>query len=334
VDEQRIIKTGQSLISKVEKITAPDGRSWWVSATKVPIKDKEGRSIGTVGISRDITERKKMEEELRRYSGHLEELVEERTKELKEAQNRLLKSERLAAIGELAGMVGHDLRNPLTGITGATYYLKTKYGQKMDHKAKEMVEIIEKAIEYSNKIINDLLEYSREIKLELTEGNLKAITRDALSLVEIPENIQVVDLTENEPKIKVDVDKLKRVFINMIKNAVDAMPKGGKLTIKSKKATDHWEIGFSDTGMGMPRCMLKKIWAPFFTTKAKGMGLGLAICKRIAEAHGGKISVRSAIAKGTTFTVAIPINPPEREEKVWANIPESLLSMTTGPQAK
>jgi signal transduction histidine kinase len=158
----------------------------------------------------------------------------------------------------------------------------------------------------------------------LSESNPKAITGEALSLVEIPENVQIMDLTEKEPMIKVDVDKLKRAFVNIIKNAVDAMPQGGKLTIESKKSVDNWEIAFSDTGIGMTKCMLEKIWSPLFTTKAKGMGFGLSICKRMVEAHGGKISVESAIAKGTALKIAIPINPPEREEKLWVNIPESL----------
>jgi two-component system sensor histidine kinase/response regulator len=326
-DEQRIVKTGLPLISKVEKIATSDDRLWWVSATKVPIKDKYGRVASIVGISRDITERMKMEEELKRYSEHLEELVDERTKELKEAQSQILKSERLAAIGQLAGMVGHDLRNPLTGIEGATYYLKKRYGNKMDTKAGEMLEIIEKDISYSNKIINDLLDYSREIKLELTQSNPKTITKEALSLVKIPKDVKIVDLTETKPEIKIDIDKMKRAFVNLIKNALDAMPGGGKLMITSKESMNHWKIAFSDTGKGMTKRMLESIWSPLFTTKAKGMGFGLAICKRIVEAHGGKLSVRSIVNRGTTFTLTIPIDPPEKKEELWTNLPEPLLSI-------
>jgi signal transduction histidine kinase/putative methionine-R-sulfoxide reductase with GAF domain len=263
---------------------------------------------------------------LQEYAGHLEAKVAEKTQELKETQNRLLKSERLAAIGELAGMVGHDLRNPLTGIMGATYYLKTKAGKKMNDKVRQMLEIIEKDIAYSNKIINDLLDYSREIRLELAEGSPKSIVREALSIVEIPRSVEVLDLTEDEPKVIVDVDKLKRAFVNIIKNAVEAMPKGGKLRIKSKKSTEQWEIAFTDTGIGMTDCMLQSIWSPLHTTKAKGMGFGLPICKRIVEAHGGKVTVETVIAKGTTFTVAFPIKQPRREEKVCVNIQESSLS--------
>jgi signal transduction histidine kinase/putative methionine-R-sulfoxide reductase with GAF domain len=265
---------------------------------------------------------------LEEYADHLEAKVEERTRELKGAQDRLLKSERLAAIGELAGMVGHDLRNPLTGITGAAYYLKSKVGAKTNDKAREMLEIIEKNIAYSNKIINDLLDYSREIKLELVESSPKAIVEEALSLVRIPRNVNVLDLTEDEPKVEVDVDKLKRAFVNTIKNAVEAMPKGGRLTIKSKTSTNDCEIAFSDTGTGITDHMLQNMWSPLYTTKAKGMGFGLPICKRLVEAHGGKIAVETALAKGTTFAVCIPINQPKQEE-VCTFVPEpSLQTMT------
>jgi PAS domain S-box-containing protein len=284
-----------------------------------------------LSIARNITERKKMEEQLKEYTERLQEKVEERTRELKAAQEQLLRAERLATIGEVATMVGHDMRNPLTGIAGATYYLKTKLNSKMGRKTKDMLKLIEKNIEYSNKIINDLLEYSREIQLKLTEASPKSIIRGALTLVEIPKKIRILNLTENEPKIMVDVQKIQRVFVNMIKNAIDAMPKGGKLTIKSKESDDSVEFAFADTGIGMTKEIMEKLWMPLFTTKAKGIGLGLPICKRIVEAHGGSISVESKVEKGTTFKVTLPIEPKIEEggEKIWVKLPESLLLTTT-----
>ena len=215
-------------------------------------------------------------------------------------------SQRLAAIEELAGMVGHDLRNPLTGIAGAAYYLRMKYASVMDAKGREMLKIIEDDIVYSNKIINDLLEYSRKIKLELTETTPKALAREALSLVTVPNRVQLIDLTESEPKIVVDADRLKRTFVNVIKNSVDAMPEGGTLTIKSKQVGRSVEFVFSDTGIGMTKETMEKLWTPLFTTKAKGMGFGLPITKRFIEAHGGSISARSKVGEGTTLTIALP----------------------------
>jgi len=291
---------------------------------------KKGKVIGIEVLHRDITERKEMERKLQEYAEQLEEMVEKRTRQLKEAHEQLIKSERLAAIGQVAAMVGHDLRNPLTGIKGATYYLKTKLGPNTDEKAREMLELIDKDVEHSNKIITDLMEYSKEIRLELTETTPKSIVREALHLVEVPKNIQVLDLTQSEPKIKMDVEKMKRVFCNLVKNAVDAMPNGGKLTIASRESDGSMEVAFADTGIGMKKEIMEKIWTPFFSTKAKGMGLGLAICKRIIEAHGGSVSVESTAGKGTTFAVTIPIEPKIKEggEKSWVNVPESLLSTT------
>jgi len=272
-------------------------------------------------------ENAKLIQQVKEYAQHLEEKVEERTQQLKEVQQQLLKSERLAAIGELAAMIGHDLRNPLTGIAGATYYLKTKCGSKIDNKSKEMLRIIEEDIENSNKIINDLLEYSGEMKLDLNDSNLRLIVKKALSAVKIPENVRVANLTGDQPKINVDADKLKRVFVNVIKNAVDAMPKGGKLTIESGESNGNLEIVFSDTGSGMSEETSRNLYKPLFTTKAKGMGFGLSICKRIVEAHDGKIYARSTIGKGSTFTVTLPIQPHiEESGKVWVKMPEHVVN--------
>lgn len=226
-------------------------------------------------------------------------------------------------------MIGHDIRNPLTGIAGAAYYIKSKYAQKMDDKAKEMLAVIEEDIERSNKIINDLLEYSREIKLDLTESNPKSIVKEVLSIVKIPKCIQIIDLTRNKPKAEVDPEKIRRALANIIKNAIDAMPKGGTLKIESRNARGTLEIAFTDTGIGMSKENLEKVWTPLFTTKAKGMGFGLPICKRLIEAHGGKISVESTLGKGTTFTVTIPLKPKMKEnEETWVNLPENLWSQS------
>ena len=256
--------------------------------------------------------------------------VKERTKELLEAQNKLLKAQRLAAIGELAGMVGHDLRNPLTGISGAAYYLKKRLNDKLDNKERDMFETMEKAIGYSNKIINDLLEYSREIRLDLSETDPKSLLKDALSMVEVPVKVQVLDQTEAEPWVKVDKEKMRRVFVNIVKNAFDAMPEGGTLMVESEKDGENVAFTFSDTGTGMSEEVLNRLWSPLFTTKAKGMGFGLPICKRIVEAHGGKISVEATAGKGSTFKVILPVEPetPDKDQVVWVNMPERLQSTT------
>ncbi|MCS7124756.1 MAG: PAS domain S-box protein [Candidatus Bathyarchaeota archaeon] len=273
----------------------------------------------------------KARKELEVYANQLEEKVEERTRELREMHERLLKAQRMAVIGELAGMVGHDLRNPLTSIAGAAYYLKRRLNQLGDEKVMEMLELIEKNIAYSNKIINDLLDYSREVRLDITETTPESIINEALATVEVPNNIKVVKLVDKKPKMKADFEKLKRVFVNLIRNAVEAMPKGGTLTIKSMKKGGNVVFTVSDTGVGISEEVMKRMWTPLFTTKAKGMGFGLPICKRFVEAHGGTITVESAPGKGATFTVTLPLEPKTEEggEKVWLKTLEFSLSTTT-----
>jgi signal transduction histidine kinase len=162
------------------------------------------------------------------------------------------------------------------------------------------------------------------------ETSPKSIMAETLALIRVPESIQVSDLAQSEPKIEVDVERMKRVFVNIIKNAIDAMPEGGKLTITSKESDGNLQIAFTDTGVGIPEETLDKLWTPLFTTKAKGMGLGLPICKRFVEAHEGNILVESKVGRGTTFTVTVPIKPKlEGGEKHWLNQPEYLLSTTT-----
>jgi signal transduction histidine kinase len=227
-------------------------------------------------------------------------------------------------------MVGHDLRNPLTGIAGAAYYLKSKYSNTFDARGREMLQIIEQDIDYSNKIINDLLEYSREIKLELNTTDPKAILQEVLPRLKVPRKVKIIDETNTEIQLKVDVKKIVRVFTNIMRNAFDAMPQGGTLTVKCVKKDVNVIFSFSDTGVGMTQETLSKLWTPLFTTKAKGMGFGLPICKRFVEGHGGKLVVDSETGMGSTFTVILPADPKteDKDEKVWVNLPESVLPTT------
>ena len=283
------------------------GKPYWVEIIATPIRDDAGNIISATEIAVDITEKKNLQQELAEYSQNLEKIVDERTEQLKQAQARLVKSERLAAIGELAAMVGHDLRNPLAGMGSATYYLNKKCSQKLTATELDILKTIDNCIDHSNKIVNDLLEYSREINLEKSETTPKELVTEALTNLKIPEAIQVIDLTENEPRINVDTIKMNRILVNIFKNAFDAMPNGGTLKITTKNK-DGVEMKFTDTGVGMSEETLGKIWNPLFTTKASGMGFGLAICKRFVEAHGGIISATSTLGKGTTFTIKIPIS--------------------------
>lgn len=259
------------------------GEARFVQISASEVHDKKGQDLGLACIVHDITLQKQM-------------------------AAKLVAAERFASIGQLAGMVSHDLRNPLSSMSAATYYLKNHYGNQMDETGKEMLFAIEKSIDYSNKIIKDLLDYSREIKLELEATTPHSLLAASLGLIKIPANIQLVDNCSDDPAVNLDVGKISRVFVNLIINAFDAMPDGGTLTITNQSTKDGLEIDFTDTGTGISPESMSKLWTPLFTTKTKGMGLGLPICKRIVEAHGGKITVESEQGKGTTFKIVLPLN--------------------------
>jgi PAS domain S-box-containing protein len=282
-------------------------------------------------VYHDITEIKKLQGELSKYSQRLEDVVRQRTEQLKQIQEKLVKSERLAAIGELAGMIGHDLRNPLTGIKNSAYFLKKKGKEIPEAQSKEMLDIIDKCVDYSNKIVNDLLDYSRKIHLELQECSPRKLIDESLSMMNMPEKIEIVNCVSDATRIKVDSVKIKRVFINLIKNANEAMSNVGKLTISSEEVNGSLEIAFSDTGPGIPDNVLPNLFSPLFTTKAQGMGFGLAICKRIVEAHGGTITVRTENGVGSTFIITLPIESATEigGEEIWIEMPKSSLSTMT-----
>jgi PAS domain S-box-containing protein len=244
------------------------------------VRDNAGNPIGFVAISRDLTEQYRYEDRLRI-------------------------SERMAAIGETAAMVAHDLRNPLQGIAGALYILKQKWGETADTETLEMLELIKGALEHAEKIVKDLLDCSREIHLELTETTPRAIADAALLQVSIPGNVAIKNLTQDTPALRIDEAKMQRVFINLIVNAIDAMPKGGELAIQSELSDRFIEIKFVDTGEGISEKVMQNLWKPLKTTKPKGIGLGLVICKGIVEAHGGSIKVESGEGKGSAFTIRL-----------------------------
>ncbi len=261
------------------------------------IRNELDYPVGYVGIIRDLTEKKIMEQ-------------------------RLLRSERLAAIGELASMVGHDLRNPLAAIRNADYYVKKKCLNCKNYEVISMLEIIDKSIDHANSIINDLLEYSKELHLLIIKSSPKHLLEKALPIIILPQNIRLVDLT-SDILLKVDETKAVRVYVNLIKNAIDAMPEGGTLEVKSTQENGDVAISFTDSGLGIPPDQLPKVFTPLYTTKAQGMGFGLSISKRIVEAHGGKISVKSEVGKGTVFTLTFPVEPKPNDAEIGGN-PDAL----------
>jgi signal transduction histidine kinase len=255
----------------------------------------------------ELAQRKRAEEALKEYSERLKEMVEQRTKELRDAQEQLVLAGRLAAIGQLGASVGHELRNPLGNIKNSIYYINMKLGD-ADEKIGKHLRIMEKEIATSNKIINDLLGFARDKKPTLQKTEINTIVQDALSRTTVPDAVAVI--TEREeclPPLMADSDQIGQVFINLILNAAQAMSDGGRLEIATKAEDGFIVTEFKDNGCGIPEQNLDKIFEPLFTTKAKGIGLGLAVSKQLIEAQEGTIEVESQVGKGTTFRIRLPL---------------------------
>jgi len=229
------------------------------------------------------------------------------SEELKAMKEQLVRNERLSAIGMLTSSIAHELRNPLGVINNSAYYLKMKL-KSTDEKVKEHLNILQKMVEESNNIISELLDFARIKSFSFEEANINNITTDALDNVELTENIILEKNLDAElPIIKVDPNRIQRAFQNIILNAVQAMPEGGKLEIKTLARKTMVEIIFRDTGVGISEENLQKIFEPLFTTKSKGFGLGLAIVKEAIDKHKGAIEVESEVDVGTTFIVKLPL---------------------------
>ncbi len=245
------------------------------------------------------------EKKLKAHTEDLEALVEERTKKLRD-------SERLAAIGETAGMVGHDIRNPLQSIVGELYLARNSLAALPNSHAKEEVRdsisYIEEQLAYVNKIVQDLQDYAKMPKPQLQETDLEKTVQNVLASMNIQDNIAIsYSLEADFPKIITDQLYLKRILTNLTSNAVQAMLNGGKLDIASKCKENNVCIIVEDTGEGMSDEVKEKLFKPLFTTKAKGQGFGLAVVKKLTEALGGKIIVESVVGKGTRFTLEFPL---------------------------
>lgn len=228
--------------------------------------------------------------------------------ELKDTQEQLIQAAKLAAIGELASNVAHEINNPLTSILGFTEMAKEE--DDMEN-IRHSLNIIEQESLRAREIVKQLLVFARKRPLQLSEVDINEVLKEIIPLVSSQAKVNKVVLSgkyEYLPRTMADPDQLKQVFVNLINNAISAMPEGGTLTISTSYAEDHVVIEFRDTGSGISKEVLKRIFEPFFTTKKeKGTGLGLSISYRIIQTHGGRIDVESVEGQGTVFTVSIPV---------------------------
>jgi PAS domain S-box-containing protein len=262
---------------------------------------------GTLWVFSDIADRKRAEEALKKYSGRLEEIVEDHTRQLRDAQKELSRKERLAVLGELAAGVSHELRNPLATITNAVYFLEMTLTD-ADETTKEYLQLISKQIRSASKIVSDLLDLSRDTTADRHSTPLPPLIDRLWDRCAPPNNLQVTTLLPPDlPPVYVDPQQLRQILENLITNSYQAMPEGGTLTIEAKASRDKVQLSIADTGVGITKQDMGKLFEPLFSTKPRGIGLGLAVTKKLVEANGGSIQVESEEGKGSTFTLILPI---------------------------
>jgi two-component system, chemotaxis family, sensor kinase Cph1 len=248
--------------------------------------DKTGNPQGVFAAARDITERKKLETQLQ-------------------------EKDRLAAIGATAGMVGHDIRNPLQSIIGDIYLAKAELEGLPNSQAKrdilESLVSTESNVDYINKIVQDLQDYARPLNPKCEETDLQAVFKRVVVQSRLPQNIKAcVQVEPQQRTISTDPYYLNRILYNLITNSVQAMPNGGELTIKAYREAENTVITVKDTGAGILKDVQPKMFTVMFTTKSKGQGFGLPVVKRMTESLGGSVSFESKEGKGTTFILKLP----------------------------
>ena len=247
---------------------------------------------------------KKNEEKLEESNKSLENTVDVYSKQLKDA-------ERMATIGQTAGMVGHDIRNPLQAITSDLYLLKEELKEVDQKKIKlamqESIESMEENVFYIDKIVSDLQDYTRILKPQIEEVNVKEIINSIFIARNYGETIKIQIIVPDDLVLHTDATYLRRALSNLINNAVQAMPNGGMLIIQAYTDRGRAIISVKDTGSGISEETKANLFTPLFTTKAKGQGLGLAVVKRLTEALNGQVTVESEEGKGANFTIELPL---------------------------
>ena len=245
-------------------------------------------------------------QELSALSLQLEDIVEDRTKALKEAQEQLVRQEKLVALGELAGSVGHELRNPLGVINNAIYYLQMVPSD-IDETGQEYLDLIKTRTQEMDRIVADLL-HLRIRQPEKEAIQILALITQVIERQPPPKGIKVnTEIIPDLPPILVDPQQIGQVLTNLVTNAYQAMPEGGELTFTAHRRFEQLSLSVTDTGIGMSSIVVEQVFEPLFTTKAKGIGLGLSLSKNLVEINGGLISVKSDEGQGSTFTLILPM---------------------------
>ena len=268
-----------------------DGSEFPAEISLSPLETDEG--VLVMSAIRDITDRKRAQEAL-----------QEKTRALEAAQEELVRRERLAILGQLAGGVSHELRNPLGVIKNSVYYLKMVLPE--EQRVREHLAILDRAVAAATRIISGMLDFARTTPPMRAATDVNSLVRDGLERLRAPDSVRIErDLAEGLPPVMVDPDQVRLVLDNLFANAIQAMPEAGVLTVRTRSVGGRIEISVEDTGVGIAPEHLERIFEPLFTTKSKGIGLGLSLAKRLAEANDGTIRVESIAGSGARFLLEL-----------------------------
>jgi two-component system, NtrC family, sensor histidine kinase HydH len=309
-----IMITGEPNLSVIPEIVRAGAYDF---IAKPIIKDVLLKAVARAAEKKRLTDEKRMlEQEIKRYAEELEMRVDERTAELVETHKRLVTQERIAALGRAAAEVAHEVKNPLAGLLLYSLHLKSKATNFSENET-YLVDKIVDTINHLNSRVEEILGFARPVSLNLVAGNLTQMINDILELLR-------PQLTANKVEVRlslgrqpayamVDEPSMRGALMNLILNAIEAMPKGGTLNIATDQTDETLRLEITDTGRGIGEEEAKKIFEPFYTTKAQGLGLGMPYAKKIIDQHGGTMSLNSRPGEGTTISVTLPTAPKEVE---------------------
>lgn len=259
------------------------------------------------GIVRDITDLKRAQEELSTLNEELEQRVRERTSQLEEAQTELIRKEKFAALGQVAGGIAHEIRNPLNAIKTSAYYLLHARNPTAE-KTIEHLERIDRQVTLADNVITALSDFAKLPEPECHPVDVRALLRSVIASTTLPADVEVtLDVADATPQLLIDNNQIPIVFRNLLRNARDAIQGAGTINLAAEPCANHVKITVTDSGEGIDSETAEQILEPLFTTKARGMGLGLPISRAIVEKHHGTLQMTSEVGKGSTFSVTLPI---------------------------
>jgi signal transduction histidine kinase len=302
-----IMITGEPNLSVLPEIVRAGAYDF---IAKPIVKDVLLNAVGRAAEKKRLTdEKRQLEEEIKRYAEELELRVAERTAELVETHQRLVTQERIAALGRAAAQVAHEVKNPLAGLLLYSLHLKNKATNLSENETYIIDKIVD-TINHLNNRVQQILAFARVVSLTLSPGDLNEIVADVLDLLQPQLTANKVEVRLSpapEPAdVMLDQSSLRGALMNLMLNAIEAMPQGGTLSVIVDRTANTIRVEITDTGRGIAEEDANKIFEPFYTTKAQGLGLGMPYARKIIEQHGGTISLSSRPGEGTTIHIDLP----------------------------